>query len=180
MANPEHVRRAGYAIGNWNRWRDENPDVAPDLSGANLSAGLYRKGKLFGANLSGTDFRRSNMREADLHASNLSNADLSKTNLSKANLDQTNLTSAELAKAVLNGATLRAADLSGADLEKADLSGADLTDAVLRETKLTKTNLETVQGLTQAQVDEALGDDTTDLPAGIRRPDAWRKAAGNA
>lgn len=173
MADPEHVRRAGYAIAAWNRWRDENPDVVPDLSGANLSAGLYRKGKLFGANLSGADLRRSNLSEADFHASNLSGADLSKTNLSKANLNNAILTSAELAKAVLKGASLREADLNGADLEKADLSSADLTGATLKGTKLIKTNLQSVTGLTQAQVDEALGDATTDLPAGIRRPSAW-------
>jgi uncharacterized protein YjbI with pentapeptide repeats len=31
----------------WNKWRDENPDVCPDLSGANLmGANLRRKANL--------------------------------------------------------------------------------------------------------------------------------------
>jgi uncharacterized protein YjbI with pentapeptide repeats len=70
MANEDHVKRAGYAISGWNRWRDEHPAITPDLSGAKLNAGLYRQGKLFNANLAGTDYRKSNMREADLHQSN--------------------------------------------------------------------------------------------------------------
>ena len=78
MANEDHVTRAGYAVAGWNSWRDQHPETTPDLSGADLSAGRYPGGKLFGANLAGTDFRRSNMRGADLRDSNLEGADLSK------------------------------------------------------------------------------------------------------
>ncbi len=175
MANEDHVKRAGYAIGVWNRWRDENPDVSPDLSGADLSAGLYRKGKLFSANLKGTDFRRSNMREADLHESNLAQADLSKTDLRGANFAKTVLTGAELIKANLIGANFVEADLSGVDLEKAQVDRADLTSAKLEGAKLHQTNLGTAIGLTQSQVDAASGDSTTKLPAGLKRPAGWPK-----
>lgn len=173
MANEDHVKRAGYAIGVWNRWRDEHPDIEPDLSGANLSAGLYRKGKLFTANLRGTDFRRSNMREADFHGSALVQADLSKSDLRGANLSETDLTEAELSKANLVGANLERANLSGADLEKAQVDRANLTAARLTGVKLRKTDLENTIGLTQEQVDLAFGDTTTKLPKGLKRPPAW-------
>jgi hypothetical protein len=45
----------------WNAWRDENPDIRPDLSGTTL-------------------------RSADLSRANLSKADLSRTNLTETNL----------------------------------------------------------------------------------------------
>jgi uncharacterized protein YjbI with pentapeptide repeats len=99
MANDDHVTRAGYAIGVWNTWRGEHPEIAPDLSGANLSAGRYPKGQLQGANLAGTGFRRSNMKEAVFHDSNLKGADLSKANLAGADLRNWNLQDAELGKA---------------------------------------------------------------------------------
>ena len=173
MANEDHLKRAGYAIGGWNRWRDEHPDIVPDLSGADLSAGLYRNGKLFAANLEGTDFRGSNLRVAEVHESNLARADLSKSDLRGANLSKTVLTGAELAKANLMGANLSEADLSGADLEKAQEEKANLTAAKLKGVKLHKTDLATTVGLTQAQLDEATGDSTTSLPSGLKRPAAW-------
>ncbi len=175
MANEDHVKRAGYAIGVWNRWRDENPDIAPDLSGADLNAGLYRSGKLFGANLKGTDFRKSNMREADLHDSNLARADLSKSDLRGANFAKAVLTGAELSKANLIGANFVQADLSGADLERAQLDRADLTSAKLEGANLHQTDFGTTIGLTQSQVDAAKGDSTTKLPAGLKRPAGWPK-----
>lgn len=176
MANEDHVKRAGYAVGVWNSWRDEHPEVVPDLSGANLSAGRYPKGKLHNANLAEADFRRSNMKEADLHESDLSRADLSKTNLKGANLSKTILSHAELKKANLIGANLAEADLSGADLEKAQMDRAVLTSAKLGGVKLRKTDLATTIGLTQEQLEEATGDATTQLPSGLKRPAGWPQA----
>ena len=37
MANPEHVAKLKKEIASWNRWRDENRDLSPDLSGADFS-----------------------------------------------------------------------------------------------------------------------------------------------
>jgi uncharacterized protein YjbI with pentapeptide repeats len=132
MANEDHLKRAGYAVAVWNRWRDDHPDIVSDLTDADLSGGRYPNGKLHAANLAGADFRRSNMREADLHESNLGNADLSKTDLRGANLAKTTLAGAELQKANLSGADFSDANLIGADLEKAQMDRANLTSAKLR------------------------------------------------
>jgi len=37
MANDEHVSLLKQGVDAWNAWRDENPDIRPDLSGADLS-----------------------------------------------------------------------------------------------------------------------------------------------
>lgn len=31
MANPEHVEILKQGVDVWNRWREENPEVVPDL-----------------------------------------------------------------------------------------------------------------------------------------------------
>jgi hypothetical protein len=36
MANQEHVARLKQGVKVWNQWRDENPDIVPDLRGADL------------------------------------------------------------------------------------------------------------------------------------------------
>jgi uncharacterized protein YjbI with pentapeptide repeats len=173
MANEDHVTRAGYAVGVWNQWRDEHPEIAPDLSGAVISSGLHRGRKLFGANLSGTDFRRSNMREVLLQDSDLKSADLSKTDLRGANLSNSDLASAALSKATLIGANLQGANLTGASLDKAQFGEADLTGANLENANLLEADFETAAGLTQAQVDKGKGDNTTKLPSGLKRPAHW-------
>jgi hypothetical protein len=66
------------------------------------------------------------------------------------------------------GAVLIRADLRGADLQDADLLGADLRDADVRGCDLT-----TALFLTQPQVNAAVGDATTALPAGLERPRHW-------
>jgi uncharacterized protein YjbI with pentapeptide repeats len=131
MANQEHLDILKQGVEVWNRWREINPGVRPDLRGVYLG-GL----ELVGANLSKTDLRRAA----------LENADLSKTDLSGANLHVAKLQGADLHRAVLRDADLSDADLSkailtDADLVRADLSGATLTRANLLGAKLLWANL---------------------------------------
>jgi Pentapeptide repeats (8 copies) len=96
-------------------------------------------------------------------------ADLSKADLTEARLGETDLTRANLTEAKLNGASLCRADLTGADLAEADLTGADLRFAVLDGA-----DLSSATGLTQDQVDRAVGDWKTRLPSHLHSPDYWR------
>lgn len=89
-----HINKLGD-MKEWHQWRDENPDVRPDLFRANL-CGAY----LSGANLS----------RANLFGANLSRADLSRAYLSRANLSGANLSGANLSRANLYGANLRGAE----------------------------------------------------------------------
>lgn len=64
---------------------------------------------------------------------------------------------ADLTGASLVGASLTGAYLVGANLARTRLHGADLTGAVL----------------TRQQVDMAVGNERTRLPAGLPRPSSW-------
>jgi Pentapeptide repeats (8 copies) len=131
MASDEHVALLKQGVAAWNAWRDKNPDIRPDLSGADLS-----KANLSGANLSGAD-----LSFADLYAANLCAAFLSKANLSGANLSGAYLFAANLSGANLGAANLFAANLSGANLGAANLGGVDLQFATLVEADLTDADL---------------------------------------
>jgi len=155
MANSEHLEKLkGPEI--WNRWREQNPEIEPDLGGANLRnvdltganlSGAYlskadlRDANLTGANLSGAHLGRADLSGAKLSQANLSLSHLGRADLFRAALIETNLSAAQLSKtdlreANLRGANLEGADLSGADLKKADLGKADLSRAFLSETDL--------------------------------------------
>ncbi|MGY3676455.1 pentapeptide repeat-containing protein [Streptomyces sp. TE33382] len=95
--------------------------------------------------------------EGALDNADLSRADLHGTDVSSTDLRGADLSLADLRGADLHGADLRGADLSGADLRDADLHGADLSGADLRDA-----------GLTMEQIDSAVTDSDTKLPASSR------------
>ena len=153
MANEEHVKMLDQEVAVWNKWRRENPDIQPDLRGANLigadlgkadlsRASLNRadlsRADLRGANLIRADLSGASLREADLSGANLRGASLRGANLSGASLFRANFLRANFFRADLSGADLRAVNLSGVDLSRADLSGANLGNADLSGADLSK------------------------------------------
>jgi uncharacterized protein YjbI with pentapeptide repeats len=117
---------------------------------------------LTSANLEETDAQdnkfvlpTANLRGVDLTDADLQNISMKGVNLSPSLLANTDFSNADPSDANLNHTYLGGADLSGADLGAADLSAADL---------------QTATGLTQEQIDEAIGDGHTRLPEGLQRP----------
>jgi uncharacterized protein YjbI with pentapeptide repeats len=160
MANDEylaHRLKLKKGVAAWNAWRQENPDIRPDLSGADLSGANLSRADLSGANLSGADLSGANLSRADLSGANLMKANLSGANLVEADLMDADLSwarlrgadlrkvvsiAATLMKADLREANLSGANLSGANLMKANLSGANLVEADLMEANLRGANLD--------------------------------------
>jgi Pentapeptide repeats (8 copies) len=159
MANPDHIAQLRKGVDAWNAWREQNPSVVPNLSGATLTAVNLSGASLVGVDLSEADLSGANLFRAHLSGANLFRADLSWANLSGADLsgadlsgqvnllgadlsgENTNLQSAQLDSAVLCGVDLRNADLRRANLFGADLQGADLRQANLRFTNLLDADL---------------------------------------
>src|SRR5262249_20606469 len=101
----EGVFRHACKVYAWNTWRGENPNVVPDLSGANL----------YGANLSGANISGAYLSHAHLYRANLSTANLTAANLMEANINQANLSGADLRRANLIEADLTGGALGGPD-----------------------------------------------------------------
>lgn len=181
MANQEHLDLLKQGVEVWNQWRQEYPDLEPDLSGAILSradlsgallsGALLNEANLIWADLSGAILNDARLDEAILSGANLNGATLSGATLDEADLRKANLRKADLSGATLIWALLSGADLGGtllsganlsgtmldeADLSRADLSGADLRGAHLNGAKLSFTtfgrvDLSTVKGLDAVQ-----------------------------
>lgn len=127
-----------------------------DLRGANFEGANLRGANFKNANLRGAHFRRALLGWADLQQADLIWADLQDTDLRGSNLQYANLRGANLSHAYLYGADLTSADLSWTELNKTDFGNANLTRANLRGTTVQTTDLETanidsVQGLPEAQ-----------------------------
>ena len=170
MGNPEHVAKLTEGVEAWSRWREENPDVIPDLTGEDLSnregSGCFEAqlegadfrvahlegAKLIAAQLEGANFFEAHLKEANflgaqLKEANFFEAQLEGANFGVAHLEGAELIAAQLKEAKFSGAQLKGANLLGAQLEGANLLGAQLKGANLRSADLSNADLRDVRGL---------------------------------
>jgi uncharacterized protein YjbI with pentapeptide repeats len=146
VANPEHLERLKQGVDVWNAWRKLEPSVKPDLTGAPLNGGSFKKANLAGANLENASFTKTDLWGANLIGAELNRASFREANLYGARLIEAKcraanfkgaiLHGAKCQKAVLIGAILNKANLNRVDLEGAFLSGANLAKATFIEAKL--------------------------------------------
>jgi uncharacterized protein YjbI with pentapeptide repeats len=141
MANPEHIKILKQGVDAWNKWREQNPDVRPELRFANFSGTNLSGANLSGAYLSDATLSSADFSDADLSSADLIRADLRDADLRDANLAGADLRTASLIRAGISNANLSGADLSSADIDDANLSGTILIGANLSNTKLFGANL---------------------------------------
>jgi uncharacterized protein YjbI with pentapeptide repeats len=128
MANSEHLGILDRGTDIWNKWREQNASIWPDLSDAILKGYSLKEIDFSRTNLNGADLQEADLKGADLSDASLIQTNLFLANLSDANLFQANLTGASLAQANCCRADLRMADLSCAQLIKTNLEQADIRD----------------------------------------------------
>ena len=128
MANQLHLDILLQGVEVWNRWREQNPGISPDLSRADLKGMV-----LPGVNLAGVNLQGANLRETIFEDANFLGADLRGVNLQQAELRK-----ADLSEANLNRANLRQADLRDANLVEASMAGVELGQAKLQGVMLSK------------------------------------------
>jgi len=132
LVNDDHLAILKKGVEAWNKWRQENPSIEPDLSGADLEGEI----------LAEVDFCRTNLSKANLNSAILREANLFEANFEEANLTWSNFFNAYLMQAKLVKAKIREADFSNADLTKADLSEADLSESTLNNANLCEATLD--------------------------------------
>ena len=146
MANEEHFAILKQGVEVWNNWREENPEIKPDLSEADLTEtdlrGVnFKKAFLMRANLSEANLIDAFLMRANLSEANLSGAVLNSANLIETDLSRADLSGTILGRAFLFRANLSGANLSGANLSQAFLNGANLSEAYFIDADLSRTNL---------------------------------------
>lgn len=179
MANQEHIDILKQGVDAWNQWRQEHPNIRPDLTRANPGDAFLNRGDFIGTDLFG-----ASLIWAKLDGSNFSKSTLSHADLSKANLNKARFVGADLIKTKLTGANLSDADFSNADLREADLNranlcGANFSRAHLGGTSFGNVDLQLVKGLELVYHEgpSTVGIDTI-YRSGGNIPEAFLKGAG--
>jgi hypothetical protein len=149
--NPEHLKIIIDAIekkdiSQWNRWRETNNEIVPDLQGVYLCGDDFEQECLIGVNFSNADlkysvFNKANLTEANFNKTNLYSSDFGDANLYKsdcrgATISETSLIHAHLKEADLRDADLQGSVIMGTDLEKALLHGVNVYKAQIIHCKV--------------------------------------------
>ena len=135
MANKEHIEVVLQGAESIDEWREKNPGVRLDLSGANL-----RRASLEHANLSDAILTQANLEWADLRWADLMNSDLTEALLSRADLHKTDMA----------GANLSIADLADTNFEDANCQSVIFDATVFSHTRLLCTDFRNAKGLEKA------------------------------
>jgi uncharacterized protein YjbI with pentapeptide repeats len=141
MANQEHLDILKQGVEVWNRWREEHPDVDPDLSRTDYIVGPLITIELRGANLSRTNLSKAVLAAQNLSGVNLANANLQRASLSMGKFHDVNLQGANLCNANCNGVSFSNVILSGANLSGINLNGAYLIQTNFEGVNLTHADL---------------------------------------
>jgi hypothetical protein len=143
MADPEHLNILKSGVENWNNWRNDFPDILPNLRKAKLQ-GM----NLQNANFNDTNLRRTNLSNANLTGATFRRADLRRADLSGANLQKADLTSATLIETNLQNSTLDSCLVYGVSAWNNELEGATQRNLIISKKNsptLTVDNLEVAQ-----------------------------------
>src|SRR5436190_22675 len=128
MADPEHLKLFMQNVADWNAWREEHPEIVPDLSETWLHVAYHGGLDLHHINLSGADLHQADFQcDISFYGANLCETDLSEASLCNVELRDADLSEANLSGTDLRGANLSRANLSGVFLIEADLRDADLS-----------------------------------------------------
>jgi uncharacterized protein YjbI with pentapeptide repeats len=152
MANPEHLAILKKGVNFWNQWREETPEIIPDLYGVDLTKADLHRANFIRVDLGCSKLCGANLYGADLHGSVLNKVDFNNANLSRANFSEANFSRANLTMSDLYGANLTLSVLFEVDFSKAIVGLAVFADV----------NLSTVKGLETVlhQAPSTIGIDT--------------------
>ena len=114
--NKRHLSILKKGVTTWNKWREQNPGVIPQLSGIHLSAGKF-------SNLDGYNLKKANL--AGLKGDYIQ-------------MNQTNLIEANLEKAQLEGGSFVGANFLQANLKKIEIKDTRFDRAIFKESNLSE------------------------------------------
>ncbi|MGI6851180.1 pentapeptide repeat-containing protein [Mesorhizobium sp. 1B3] len=116
------------------------PEPGTDWSDCNKGNIVLRGGDLEGANLTGTNFSATDLREANLNSANLQGATLVRTSLAGASAQKANFAKVEGYRSNFAGVSAEGASFASAELQRSDFSEARLNGVLFEKAELGRAN----------------------------------------
>ncbi|MGL1932247.1 MAG: pentapeptide repeat-containing protein [Desulfotalea sp.] len=151
MANSEHINIWKKGAADWNKWRDLNPNISPDLSDTNFLSDLYDSEHVYdlpeynGYNLSNCNLNRVSLRSCVFFDCDFSRSDIHFSDLVDSYCDNCDFSYAQLQVSKIGSAKFHNCNFEGTDLsycsaEETDFSGSILLGTTLSNMSLVNTN----------------------------------------
>jgi uncharacterized protein YjbI with pentapeptide repeats/5-methylcytosine-specific restriction endonuclease McrA len=149
----------------WNLARKHRPETKPDLRGAVLQRADLRQFDLQEVDFTGSDLSGANFTlNFQLKRANFTRALLCRCILHHGWMDGATAHLTNFCEADLSNARLSHCDFSGSDFTGAIFAGAELSGTILIGCDLRKADLSTASGLTSAQIESAITNESTKPP----------------
>lgn len=114
MAKREHLKILKQGVKIWNRWREDNPEITPDLS-------------------------RTEINDLDLEGANLNSANFTNSSISLCEFSHAILTEATMERTIFDTVEFVEADLSKSMLNVMEFAGGSLEKAILKDARILNT-----------------------------------------
>lgn len=134
--NKKHHKVFRRGVAAWNKWRDKNPDVVPELTGLELNNEDLDGINLSKADLRGVKFQGVSLNSSLLENANLEGSDVKHTFFLSANLNNANLNNANLKYVKFNSSQLIKSSFCKTTLSHISFVFANLNDANFSNTKI--------------------------------------------
>ena len=121
-----------------------------------------------GCNLFQADFTNRELKSRDFSKARLRQADVSAAVMNRTSFAGGDLRDVNAYASVMTGANFAGADLTNASFVGAYLEGANFRGARMAGANFSGAEMDRAVGLTQAQLNAACGDGSTQLPRGLR------------
>lgn len=145
MANPEHLAKLKEGVEAWNEWRDNNPDIIPDLQDHKFKFTFDEKPAPQGNNFKriamlGEQLEQINFCDTNLKGTTIIAASFKGAMLTRANLEGAYIAMTDFRGAMLGGVIFKQAHLSDVNFEEVWLHSANFAGANFVESNLKKAN----------------------------------------
>ncbi|HEX8734684.1 MAG TPA: toll/interleukin-1 receptor domain-containing protein, partial [Pyrinomonadaceae bacterium] len=131
----------------WNRWREDNPEVTPNLSETRLYDLDLEGVNLSSADLSNTFILDCNLSNVIFNAAILLRVRLSNVRLFRSDLRRSTLSSVAIEHGSLEEATIADTTIGGVDFYAIDLKNTDFSNAVMYANSFINVDLSVTKGL---------------------------------
>jgi len=145
----------------WNKWREENNQIIPNLSNLKIEDTKLPKASLSGMLLKRTTFSNSDLSEASFKEANVNNAEFYDVILEKTNFLDAQVTNCKFRDCPMKKVSFENSNLCNSVFDDCNLEGSDFRKADIRGTSFNECNLNdcTFMG--------AIADENTRFPEGF-------------
>lgn len=147
MANEEHLKILNQGAKVWNRWREDNPKMFPNISGANLENLNLEGIKLDSVDISNTLINRCDLSYASFNNVIVFNATFRKTQLIATDFNKSNFSYVNLRYGSLEKANLKNSLIGGSKFYAVDLRETDFCDSRMGTNSFNNVDLSFAKGL---------------------------------